>query len=578
MKKTLTQVLLALVASTFIGADYPDQSGPQLQNQELRKQIAICGTPAARTVLEFMDTTRQIAPLLTTLGNYRMIVTTANPRAQQFFSQGINLYYGFNHLEAYRSFKEAARLDPHFAMAYWGQALSLGPNINLPMDPADAGTVFKAIQKAISLSDNLPEREKTLISAVARRYTETAPEDRRPLDEAYANALAEAAKKFPKDPDINTLYAEALMDLHPWDFFSKGVARPWTAEPVAVIKRVLNEYPSHPGANHLNIHILEASSRPGDATASADKLRTLVPGSGHLVHMPSHIYIRTGRYLDGIIANEKAVKVDKDYIEQCKVQGVYPLLYYPHNYHFLWACAQMSGQKNKSIEIARQLVTTVNTQLMSQKDFAGLQHLYTSPWYTMVRFGMWAEIMGIPEPADSLLYVKSVWHYVRGTALVKTGQTTEALGELEELRNLTGKQEMQELTIGGLNTFQKVLEISSLVLEAEINAQQRHFEEAILLLNSAAELEDNLLYQEPPDWFLPVRQVLGTILLKAHQEAEAEIAFRKDLTIYPENGWSLFGLAAALEAQGKYQEAARVRKQFKKAFRESDIIMTSATF
>jgi tetratricopeptide (TPR) repeat protein len=579
MMKPLFQFSIALFLFLCIGADYPQKNSGKTQTITTNAAlISLCGSPGPRAILELMDTTKQIAPLLTTLGNYKMAVTTSNSRAQQFFNQGIILYYGFNHFEAYRSFKEAARLDPQFAMAFWGQALSLGPNINLPMDPADSKTVYQAIQKAITLNNGLPAREKILIDAVANRYTETAPSDRKPLDEAYAKALSAAAKKFPDDPDINSLYAEALMDLHPWDFFKKGEPQPWTAEPVSVIAGVLQKHPMHPGANHLNIHILEASTNPGQATASADRLQTLVPGAGHLVHMPSHIYIRTGRYIDGIIANEKAVKVDKDYIEQCNVQGVYPLLYYPHNYHFLWACAQMSGQKTKSMNVANELVKSVKTDLMNQKDFVGLQHLYSSPWYTMIRFGMWQDIMLIPEPPDSLLYVKGVWHYARGMALVKTDRTQEAQGELEKLQAIVAQPIMKELTIGGFNSFEKVLGISSLVTEAEIRSRQGNFEEAKRLLNAAIEIEDNLLYQEPPDWFLPVRQVLGSILLKANKAEEAEAAFKKDLTIYPENGWSLFGLAKALEAQNKKKEAAQVRKQFKKAFRESDLAITSATF
>lgn len=577
--KTVIQFSIALLLFLFIGADYPKEDLRASQTINTKgKLISLCGSPGPRAILTLMDTNKQIAPLLSTLGNYKMPVTTNNSRAQQFFNQGINLYYGFNHFEAYRSFKEAARLDPQFAMAYWGQALSLGPNINLPMDPADSKTVYQAIQKAITLSNGLSAREKILIEAVANRYTENPPGDRKPLDEAYAKALAAAAKKFPDDPDINTLYAEALMDLHPWDFFKQGEPQPWTAEPVRVIAGILQKHPMHPGANHLNIHILEASSNPGEATPSADRLRDLVPGAGHLVHMPSHIYIRTGRYNDGILANEKAVKVDKDYIEQCKVQGVYPLLYYPHNYHFLWACAQMSGQKAKSMNVANEVVKTVKTDLMNQKDFVGLQHLYSSPWYTMIRFGMWQDIMTIPEPPDSLLYVKGVWHYARAMALVKTDRTHDAQGQLQKLQALVAQPIMKELTIGGFNSFEKVLGISSLVTEAEILTTQGDFEQAKRLLDGAIEIEDNLLYQEPPDWFLPVRQVLGSMLLKANRPSEAEAAFKQDLNIYPENGWSLFGLAQALEAQNKKKEAAQVRKQFKKAFRESDFEITSATF
>ena len=292
-------------------------------------------------------------------------------------------------------------------MAYWGQALSLGPNINLPMDPADTETVYKALQKALTLQDKSSAKEQALISALSKRYTSEALKDRKPLDEAYANAMEEVAKKFPEDAEVNTLYAEALMDLHPWDFWKNGKAQPWTSQPVEIIDKVVSKYPNHPGANHLNIHILEASPDPDKAAESADKLLDLVPGSGHLVHMPSHIYIRVGRYLDGVESNERAVKTDEEYIAQCKVQGVYPLFYYPHNYHFLLACSQMAGMSEKSMITAEALKKSIPVEMLNVPDFVTLQHWYTMPWYNMVRFGKWNEILQIEEPVDSLKYIKS---------------------------------------------------------------------------------------------------------------------------------------------------------------------------
>ncbi len=539
--------------------------------------LSICGTPGARTILKIMDTTRQMAPLMENLGKYGMKVSTSNERAQLFFNQGLNLYYGFNHLEAYRSFKEVARLDPACAMAYWGQALSLGPNINLPMDPADTETVYWALQKALTLLDKSSPKEQALISALSRRYTAEALKDRKPLDEAYAKAMEEVAKNFPEDAEVNTLYAEALMDLHPWDFWKNGQAQPWTFQPVEIIDKVISKYPNHPGANHLNIHILEASPDPDQATESADKLLDLVPGSGHLVHMPSHIYIRVGRYIDGVESNERAVKTDEEYIAQCKVQGVYPLFYYPHNYHFLLACAQMAGMSEKSSVTAEALKKSIPAEMMNIPDFVTLQHWYAMSWYNLVRFGKWSDVLQIEEPVDSLKYVKSVWHYARGMAFIRTNKVKEAKGELANLTKLVADPFM-ESTIGGFNSFRNVLGIGEDILAAEIQTKLKNYDQAIQFLNKAMEIEDNLLYQEPPDWYHPTRQVLGAILLEAKKPALAEQRFREDLNQYRKNGWSLYGLYQSLELQGKKKEAMEVKKEFDKAFAKADITLKSVRY
>jgi tetratricopeptide (TPR) repeat protein len=579
MKKTL---LFTVVASLFFIAVATRHASDlfQFESQlkaEMVPPLSICGTPGARTILKIMDTTRQMAPLMTNLGSYGMKVSTSVERAQLFFNQGLNLYYGFNHLEAYRSFKEAARLDPSCAMAYWGQALSLGPNINLPMDPADTETVYKALQKAIALSDQASPKEKALILALSKRYTSEALQDRKPLDEAYASAMEGVAKQFPDDAEVNTLYAEALMDLHPWDFWKNGKAQPWTARPVELIGKVVEKIPNHPGANHLNIHILEASPDPDQAVASADRLVHLVPGSGHLVHMPSHIYIRVGRYQDGVDVNERAVKTDEEYIAQCNVQGVYPLFYYPHNYHFLLACAQMAGMSNKSIETANALQKNIPLEMLNVPDFVTLQHWYSMPLYNLVRFGRWNEVLKTEAPADSFKYIKSVWHYARGMAYARTSKLAEAKSELEILKKQIADPFM-ESTIGGFNSFRKVLTIGQHILEAEIEAKQKNFDKAVQLLSSAVEIEDNLLYQEPPDWYHPSRQVLGSILLEAKKPAQAERYFREDLDQYRNNGWSLFGLHQSLQAQGKAKEAAEMKKRYDEAFSKADIKLSSSRF
>jgi tetratricopeptide (TPR) repeat protein len=311
--------------------------------------------------------------------------------------------------------------------------------------------------------------------------------------------------------------------------------------------------------------------------ASADRLVHLVPGSGHLVHMPSHIYIRVGRYQDGVDVNERAVKTDEEYIAQCNVQGVYPLFYYPHNYHFLLACAQMAGMSNKSIETANALQKNIPLEMLNVPDFVTLQHWYSMPLYNLVRFGRWNEVLKTEAPADSFKYIKSVWHYARGMAYARTSKLAEAKSELEILKKQIADPFM-ESTIGGFNSFRKVLTIGQHILEAEIEAKQKNFDKAVQLLSSAVEIEDNLLYQEPPDWYHPSRQVLGSILLEAKKPAQAERYFREDLDQYRNNGWSLFGLHQSLQAQGKAKEAAEMKKRYDEAFSKADIKLSSSRF
>lgn len=542
------------------------------QPREAQTPSSLCAAPASATVLKELDTTRQIAPLLTTLGDYGFKITTSSEEAQQFFNQGLNLYYGFNHLEAYRSFREAARLDPSCAMCWWGQALSLGPNINAPMDPSDAGLVYKAVRRAQVNAANASPLEQGLIEAVAKRYVAEAPDDRSPLDKAYADAMREMQTKFPDVDEVTTLTSEALMDLHPWDYWLRdGKPQPWTPEILSLMEMVMKRSPRHPGANHLYIHINEASSNPGKATASADLLRDLVPGAGHLVHMPSHIYIRTGRYAEGIAANEKAVAADEDYISTCRAQGMYPLAYYPHNYHFYWACAQMSGRGKLSLEVARKLVTKTATAKMGEPDWVTLQHYFVTPWFSMVRFSQWNELSVEAKPADSLFYAVAIWNYAQGMRAVKTGSPGEAKKHLDEINRVLTDPAVANQRIWGINSFSDVLGIASNVLEGEYLSASGKTDEAIKALQAALKSEDGLLYQEPPDWYYPVRETLGNIYLKAGKPKDAEKMFNEDLSMYPENGWALSGLYNAVKAQGRKKEAEAVRVRFEKAFKDADV-------
>jgi tetratricopeptide (TPR) repeat protein len=543
-----------------------------------RPVICISNTDAAE-ILRNLDTTRQMAPLLKGLGDYAMTVTTSAEEARKFFNQGLTLYYGFNRKEAFRSFREASRIDPNFAMAYWGQAMSLGPNINEAMDPADCKMVYAAVLKSIQFASKTTSVEKELIQCVAQRYVENPPTDRSHLDKAYADAMKKAAEKFPTDVDIVTLYAESLMDLHPWDYFLKdGTHQPWTAEILNTIEKAMALNPKHVGCNHLYIHAYEASNTPGKAMASADLLRELVPGAGHLVHMPSHIYIRTGRYEDGVIANQKAIKTDEEYIAQCKAEGFYPLVLYPHNIHFLWACATLDGQGAQAIKAADLLAAKQNFDLMIDPAWTSLQHFYATPYYARVRFGKWEDILRLERPDGRLKYANAIWRYARAIAYARKGKLEQSSGEIKELARIVNDESITNEKILGINSMPHVLKIALHVATGELEVSMKNYSKAISNLKEALKLEDSLLYQEPYDWHHPVRQVLGDILLASGDAVQAEKYFREDLWLFANNGWSLTGLKLALEKQGKMKDAEEVGKQLKTRFARADANLIGARF
>jgi tetratricopeptide (TPR) repeat protein len=541
------------------------------------KPVSMCASVFSRDAIRALDTTRQIAPLLKGLGDYSMNVTSTSAAAKDFFDQGLTLYYGFNHLEAFRSFKEAARLDRDFAMAYWGQAMCLGPNINAAMDPADGKVVYEAVLKANTLVNTVSEKEKFLIQAVASRYTEAAPANRAHLDQAYADAMKKAVVKFQEDPDVITLYAEALMDLHPWDYWLKnGQAQSWTPEILSTIEKALALHPAHPGANHLYVHAYEASGSPDKATRSADLLRDLVPAAGHLVHMPSHIYIRTGRYEDGVITNQQAIKTDEAYLAQCKAEGFYPLILYPHNIHFLWACATLDGQSAQAIKAADLLAAKQNFERMLDPVWSSLQHFYATPYYARVRFGKWDEILRLEKPDARLKYANAIFRYARAIAYIRKNKLQQALAEWNELKKITHDPSMADEKILGVNSTVQVLQIATLVTEGELAAAVKDYTNAIGKLKEALRLEDALLYQEPYDWHHPVRQILGDVLLEAGDAQQAERYFREDLQLFSNNGWALTGLKLALEKQGKQGEAQKVGARLTKSFARADVRLKTA--
>lgn len=570
------KTVIILLALLVAGLTLISFLTPSTESKIIRPAICISNAEAAE-VLRNLDTTRQMAPLLKGMGDYAMSVTTSSEEARKFFNQGLALYYGFNRKEAFRSFSEASRIDPGFAMAYWGQAMSLGPNINEAMDPADCKIVYAAVLKSIQFAGKTTSVEQELIQCVAQRYVESPPTDRSHLDRAYADAMKRAAEKFPTDTDILTLYAESLMDLHPWDYFLKdGTQQPWTAEILTTIEKAMVLNPRHAGCNHLYIHAYEASNTPDKAMASADLLRDLVPGAGHLVHMPSHIYIRTGRYEDGVIANQKAIKTDEEYIAQCKAEGFYPLVLYPHNIHFLWACATLDGQGAQAIKAADLLAAKQNFDLMIDPVWTSLQHFYATPYYTRVRFGKWEDVLRLEQPDGRLKYANAIWRYARAIAYARKGKLEQSSGEIQELARIVNDESIANEKILGINSMPHVLRIALHVAKGELAVSRKNYSEAISNLKEALKLEDALLYQEPYDWHHPVRQVLGDVLLASGDAVQAEKYFREDLWLFANNGWSLTGLKLALENQGKMKEAKEVEKEIKIRFARADVKLVGA--
>lgn len=520
----------------------------------------------------------QIAPLLEGMGLHDFDITTENDLAYIFFNQAVALTYGFNHLEAERSYKQVAMLDTTSAMAYWGQALVLGPNINAPMEASSVKPAFDAIQKAIKLKKYASEKEKALIDALSKRYSEDeSQEDRVELDHAYAKAMREVVAKYPDDPHARTMLAEALMVIHAWDYWhGDGRPKEWTPEILDVLEKGLEDHPRHTGLIHYYIHAVEASKRPDRALGSADILRDLVPGAGHLVHMPSHIYIRTGRYQDGVEANEKAILVDSEYITQCRQQGIYPVAYVPHNRHFLWAMATMQGNSKKAIMAANHMANHIDQQLMKEPGYGTLQHYWVTPIYAYVRFGKWNEIMNLPKPDADLKYPLAVWHYARGVAFTGMGELEKAKAELTALKKISKDDELKNITVWEINDAYSVIKIASLALEGELEGKSGNYARSAEVFNTAIELEDNLNYNEPSDWHYPIRQSLGAIYLEAGEFDKAEQVYKEDLLTFPENGWSLYGLHQSLDKQGKHTEAESVRVRFEKAWQYADIDLNAS--
>ena len=520
------------------------------------------------------------APLLSGLGTHDHKISTEIPGAQRYFNQGLVLSFAFNHAESIRSFKAAQKLDPSCAMCYWGEALSRGPNINVTSDGKvvmsdnDRLEAFKAIERAKELMSSSTLKEQDYIIALSSRYNGQVGTDRSVLDRKYAQSMEELSKKYPDDMDASSLFAESLMNTMPWNYWAEdGNPKPDTVKVINSLEDVLEKAPDHPLAIHLYIHAVEASSSPERAEAAADRLGDLVPGAGHLVHMPAHIYWRVGRYHDASEANIKAAQVDEEYIAQCNAQGFYPALYYPHNIHFLWAASTMEGRSGLSIESALKVAKYVGPEQIKQ--FPVVEFFHTVPLLSYVRFGKWKEILSYSAPEQDFKYSTGIYHYARGIAFSSLGKNEEALKELSYIKPLIDTPEIKNLVKSGQPSA-KLLEIADNLLLGQIEFKNGNYEASIISLKKAVSLQDDLPYTEPPFWYYPTRQSLGRVLIEAGKFTEAEAVFRKDLEDYPRNGWSMFGLFKVLEIQGKTKEAKKYKDKFDVIWQLSDIKLESS--
>jgi tetratricopeptide (TPR) repeat protein len=547
----------------------------------LFRRISVCGLAALLTTTAALAqtphehhratmTAADTVPLFDDLGSHHYPISSQVPLVQEYFDQGLRLYYAFNHAESIRAFEEAAR-RPTCAICHWGTAMAYGPNINLPMSAEAGAAAYAALQRARAQALHASEKERALIEALAARHSPAPGADRAALDSTYVRAMSEVADRFRDDPELRVLHAEAVMELSPWYYWTaEGEPRPGTRELVETLERVIEQNPNHPGACHFYIHAVE-EVHPEWAVPCAERLAGLMPGAGHIVHMPAHIYIRVGRWDDAIAANEHAIHADETYIrDQRPGMGAYPLVYVPHNHDFLSFAAMMAGRGSMALQSARRVEAMLPEEMFGSPEVGGvLEHFSTGPLRVMVRLGAWDEILAQPAPPAERSYARAMWHYAQGMAHAARDDA-EARADLAQVRRAAADPAMAERVIG-FNTAERVLRIAAGVLAGEIAAREGNLRDAIAELRAAMETEDGLTYGEPPDWPVPVRQHLGPVLMQAGRYAEAEETYRQDLARFPENGWSLNGLAVSLRAQGRTAEAEEVQARFRKAWASADV-------
>jgi len=515
------------------------------------------------------------AVLFDDLGAHHRAVT-ASAEAAPYFDQGLRLVYGYNHDEAVRSFVRGAQIDPSCAMCFWGAALAMGPNYNVPMLPEAAKAAWEALQRAVALAPRVTPVEQALIAALTKRYKGPEPLDpgqMAPYSAAYAAAMREVAKAYPADDDVQVLFAESVMDVNPWKLWSlEGAPAAGTEEIVATLERVLARSPQHPGANHYYIHAVEASLHPERALPSAERLAALIPGAGHVVHMPAHVYQRVGRYGDAAAANEKAVRVDLEYLKRTKPPGYYPM-YLGHNYGFLAFADSMLGRGAETVIAARNTAKAIPPEMVDM--MPGMDFFVSAPPLAMVRFGKWDDLLAEPRPNGKYRTATVFWLHGHGMALAAKGKLAEARADLAEIQKLADGAPA-DLTAGN-NAAKDVYGVAAKILEARIATLDRK-KDALALWADATARADKLAYSEPDDWFYPVRHLQGAAQLAAHKAKDAEVTYREDLRRHPHNGWALFGLWKSLEAQGKATEAKAARSEFETAWAQADVKLAASAF
>ncbi len=563
--------MFARAALTAIAALWAGVATAQTHDMSKMKGGVSMGLPPMPSVY-MGQADKPGAPVFTGLGVHHIAIT-ATPDAQRFFDQGVNLVFGFNHAEAIRSFREATRLDPNCAMCWWGMAFALGPNINLPMPDDAVAPAWQALRNAQALAPKASPREQAWIAALSKRYAAGPGADRNLLNAVFAEAMGDLAKRYPDDIDAQVFWAEAMMDTQAWDYWQADGVTPkgYGGTIVATLEKAIAKAPQHPGALHLYIHAVEASTTPERAEMAADRLLKLMPGAGHVVHMPSHIYYRVGRYADAAAANEAAALVDEAYIASCRAQGFYPAGYYGHNIHFLWTSAEMEGRYQAAIDASRRLVKAVDAPNLSKQ--MSIAELYNfTPVVTLMRFGKYREVLAEPAPEEALTLDTAMWLYAQAFAHANLGQAPAAQADREKLAAL-GKAKFERYDAYNVPAA-GMIQVALASVDGEIARKSGELAAAVTHFRKALELEHALPYTEPAYWHRPVAHLLGAALLEAGKPAEAEVVYRDSLNSYRRDGWALMGLAAALKAQTKPTQA--VEAEFGEAWRRADTQITTS--